>query len=474
MPCAQLAGRIQNCVECRPVEVYNQRPFTCCSDYRFPPESYLDVSEPFRQETLVQVPDVGPRSGNSAALTKKVRSLRIPETSANSGAGSSRIAWLLCLVLATSTGYLAWQVYGPPAHKVVDNPDPEQATAGIASPATSTTATRTETAKNGGVVLDSKGYIVPAHQILVSPKVGGMVKYLRIHKPGQPAEDGVPLEEGLRVEKGDILAVLESTDYESDAARARAVLASGEQKLLMERKNLPHQIDQALAELNEAIIQRAYAKTVLDRNNSLAKKGSVSPNELEKSQSDYDGARHRVERLERAVDIIRGPGAERIKVAEAEVNSARADLVKAEWRLDNCTIVAPLTGTLLRKNVEEGNIVNPVAFNGSYSVCDMADLSNLEVDLSIQERDISRVFKDQRCTVRAEAYPDRPYTGYVSRLMPIADRAKGAVSVRVKIKIPAEEEGVYLKPEMGAIVTFYAADAVPQAEAAVESAATKP
>jgi hypothetical protein len=87
--------------------------------------------------------------------------------------------------------------------------------------------------------------------------------------------------------------------------------------------------------------------------------------------------------------------------------------------------------------------------------------------MSIQERDISRVFKDQRCIVRSEAYPERAYAGYVSRLMPIADRAKGSVSVRVKVKIPAEEEGVYLKPEMGAVVTFYAAGATPPAEAPV-------
>ena len=279
------------------------------------------------------------------------------------------------------------------------------------------TARSSETAKAGGLTLDSKGYVVPAHQILVSPKVGGMVKYLRIHKSGQLAETGIQLEEGLRVEKGDILAVLESTDYEADVARCRAVLASAEQKLLMERKNVPQEIDRAQAELNEAVSQRDYAKSVLERNTSLVKKGSVSPIELEKSQSDYDAVRHRVDRLERGLDIVRGPKAERIKVAEAEVGSAKADLAKAEWRLDNCTIVAPITGTLLRKNVEEGNIVNPVAFNGSYSICDMADLSNLEVDLSIQERDISRVFKNQKCIVRAEAYPERLYTGHVSRLM---------------------------------------------------------
>jgi len=84
----------------------------------------------------------------------------------------------------------------------------------------------------------------------------------------------------------------------------------------------------------------------------------------------------------------------------------------------------------------------------------MADLSDLEVELSIQERDIARVYKGQACRIRPEAFPERIYKGYVSRLMPIADRAKGAIPVRVKVEVPRDEEGVYLKPEMGAIVTF--------------------
>ena len=55
----------------------------------------------------------------------------------------------------------------------------------------------------------------------------------------------------------------------------------------------------------------------------------------------------------------------------------------------------------------------------------------------------------------AEAYPNRPYRGFVSRIMPTGDRAKAAVSVRVKIEIPADEAGQYLRPDMGARVTFY-------------------
>src|SRR5262249_8213249 len=135
----------------------------------------------------------------------------------------------------------------------------------------------------------------------------------------------------------------------------------------------------------------------------------------------------------------------------------------ARWRLDNCTVLAPVTGTILTKKAEEGNIVNPAAFNIAASICDMADLSDLEVDLAIAERDIAKVFKGQKCEIRAEAFPKRVYPGYASRVMPNADRAKGAVPVRVKVLIrdargnftlPDDDEGKFLRPDMGAIVRF--------------------
>jgi len=91
----------------------------------------------------------------------------------------------------------------------------------------------------------------------------------------------------------------------------------------------------------------------------------------------------------------------------------------------------------------------------------MADLSDMEVDLAIAERDIAKVFAGQKCIVKPEAFPDRTYSGRVSRIMPTADRSRSAVPVRVKIDIPREEEGKYLRPEMGAVVTFYSKDASP-------------
>ncbi len=67
---------------------------------------------------------------------------------------------------------------------------------------------------------------------------------------------------------------------------------------------------------------------------------------------------------------------------------------------------------------------------------------------------MAKVFRGQNCRIRPDAFPERTYEGSVSRLMPIADRAKGAVPVRVKVRVPKDEEGVYLKPEMSAVVSF--------------------
>jgi HlyD family secretion protein len=295
----------------------------------------------------------------------------------------------------------------------------------------------------GEIALESKGYIVPAHQILVSPKVSGMIIQL-------------DLEEGRRVKKGDILAVLETTDYQADYDRTQAAVKLAREKLReLENGNRPEEIQQAEAELGESQAQLAQLEAEWKRSVDLLKKTSISQQEYELAESQYRAMVQRAERLKAALALLKiGEREERIEMAKADVASSEADLMKAEWRLGNCTIRAPINGTILRKNAEEGNIVNPIAFNGSFSLCEMADLSDLEVELDIQERDISLLSVGQKCRVRAEAWPDRVYDGVVDRLLPIANRSKGAIPVRVKVTIPPEEEGVYLKPEMGAIVTF--------------------
>lgn len=390
----------------------------------------------------------------NSALSDRVRSLRLPDRHARRRTTAS-LAWTLVLILAAVTSFLGYREYlrgdlfGAKAPNTpvatTDGVGTPEAPANPAGDAAENRAAPKAVADSGTIALESKGYLIPAHQILVSPKVSGMVVKLFI-------------EEGMRIEKGQVLGELEKVDYEADVRRAQAsLLLARSRRDLMRAGSREEEREQAKAELAEAERQLEQYRQEHERNVALRKKDKtlVSDSAFEEQASLYESAIQKVKRLAfRRDQVLNGNRKEEIEAAEAEVEQFEAELQKAEWRLSNCTIRAPISGTVLKKNAEEGNIVNPVAFNGSFSLCDLADLSDLEVDLSIQERDISKVYPQQACQIRSEAYPDRVYEGFVDRLMPIADRAKGAIPVRVKVKVAKSEEGVFLKPDMSAVVTF--------------------
>ena len=389
----------------------------------------------------------GEGSEASAALSDRVRSLRLPERSLQRRS-SAILAWTLVLILAAVTSWLGYREFeraGPSMTEIVV-PAVSGATLEVLDKTPgSGTHQAAPVADSGQIALESKGYLIPAHQILVSPKVSGMVIKLFI-------------EEGMRVEKGQVLGELEKVDYEADLRRARATVMLAKARFdLMRAGSREEERDQATAELAEAERQMQQLKQEYQRNLALREKDKslVVDALFEEQTSLYEAMIQKVRRLAfRRDQVVNGNRKEEIQAAAAEVEQAEADLGKAEWRLSNCTIRAPISGTVLKKNAEEGNIVNPIAFNGSFSLCDLADLSDLEVDLSIQERDVSKVYSRQVCQIRSEAYPNRVYEGFVDRLMPIADRAKGAVPVRVKVIVAKSEEGVFLKPDMSAVVTF--------------------
>ncbi len=380
----------------------------------------------------------------AAALSDRVRGLRLPENS--SGGGRNWLPWTLCAFLAVSTGVFAIRSMGRPADPSAKSKD-AAAEAKAAGSATS-----------GDVALEAKGYIIPAHQIQVSPKVSGMVEELYI-------------EEGKSFKKGETLAVLEKSNYEYAVDRARAQLgralanleAAKQRRDEIQSGNRPEEIEAAKAALAEAEALRDQFQLEWKRNSGLKFGNAVAMREYEQAEYAYKAQDMRAVKLRKEYDLmVKGAREERraaaeaeVKQAEAEAKHAEAELRTAQWNLDSCTVVAPVSGTILVKRAEMGNLVQPMAFTGSTSLCDMADLSDLEVELSIQERDISHVSAGQLCRIRPEAYQQRTYEGKVDRLMPIADRAKGAITVRVKVTLPKDEkQGSYLKPEMGVIVSF--------------------
>jgi HlyD family secretion protein len=382
--------------------------------------------------------------GADEQLRQRVRSLRLPDDCGSDGSRTRWLPWILCLALLGSTVALGYLRYIDKTTVATTGNAPLQQPVAAAPKSTATKGSAAPQASSGDVALEWTGYIIPAHQILVSPKVNGMVVKLLIT-------------ESQRVKKGEVLAELEDTEFRADRDRAKAALETAKQNLAeLERGFRPEEIEEARAELAESQAQLMQLEADHKRASELLAKKVLSRESYDSALSKFQAMERRVQRLKLALKLMEeGPRVERIKAARAQVTQAEAEVAKAEWRLDNCIIRAPISGTILKKNAEEGSLVNPIAMQGFFSLCEMADLSDLEVELSIQERDISKVSPGQKCRIQPKAFPDRPpYEGYVSRLMPTADRAKGAIPVRVKVKVPAEEEGVYLKPQMEAMVSF--------------------
>jgi HlyD family secretion protein len=374
---------------------------------------------------------------NSApSLSDRVQSLRLPPSG---GTGNtSKLPWVLCVLLLASTLTFGFQAFRKPLPQTKPEGGPPKVLKNDAD--------------SGDIVLQAKGYIIPAHTILVAPLVGGKV-------------EKVYIEEGMRVNKGQILARLESIEYDAKYRRALAKYEGAKQNHELLRMSYPEEVKRARHDLDEAKADYARVKDQLDRSERLDIV-TQSREEIIKLRNEANMLDSRVKRRGQDVQIAELTHL-RVGAAQQETAAAKAELDEAKWRLDNCTVIAPVTGTILTKDAEEHNLLNPAAFKVAAQLCSMADLSDLEVDLRIQERDISSIVVGQQCLVLPEAFQNnkefltlhpKGYKGVVSRLMPIADRSKGAIPVRVKVTVPRKEEGVYLKPDMGVIVSFKKTD----------------
>jgi HlyD family secretion protein len=398
------------------------------------------------------LPSANGSANGSSTLRDRVRSLRLSERAPEGKRASFAavlLPWGLCVILLAVTAAFGYRAYtNAPAEAPA--PVADSTAKGAAAPGVTG-----DVASSGDVVLEAKGYIIPVHQIQVSPKVSGMLTWV------DPR-----LEEGQFFKEGEPLARIEDVNYRADFVHAKYALASAEQRYQQSLCNRPEEIEQSKADLAESEANLEQLKLEMQRSTRLLGTPALAAKDFEQDKYAYAAMNRHVERLKASLKLMeQGPRKEVQDAAKADVEAAKADLEKAKWNLDNCEIRARVSGIILKKSAERGNIVNPSAFsNGiSSSLCDMADLLDLEVDLKIQERDIAKVVKGMPCTAMPEAYQSdaaflkihpKGYTGNVSRVMPTGDRGTGAVPVRVKLDIPKDEAGVYLKPDMSVIVEF--------------------
>lgn len=269
-------------------------------------------------------------------------------------------------------------------------------TAGTAAAGTTAVGAESEATtkpKSGEPVLTVSGYVIPRERIEISPKFQGTVKWIGVKK-------------GDDVKKGDVMVLLEDDEYRARVMQSEGGLALAEANLTNGEVNLKRQI--------------------------------------ELSRHDVDSARA-LDDATRARDA-----------AAAEVKSAQGQLALARTYLDWCTIHAPINGTILEKLVNPNELVTPQSYGGtrgpSTAFLAMADLTDLQVEIDLNESDTPKVHLKQRCRISPEAYPDKKYDGYVAEIAPEANRSKGTLQVKVQVDKPDK----FLTPELTAKVDFLA------------------
>ncbi|OLE60177.1 MAG: hypothetical protein AUG10_07035 [Gemmatimonadetes bacterium 13_1_20CM_2_70_10] len=259
---------------------------------------------------------------------------------------------------------------------------------GSAVPVRMTPATMVSPMRSGAMLIAS-GYVVAQRKAAVASKGTGRLVYLAVV-------------EGDRVKTGQVIARIEDSDIQAQAAQAQANL------------------ELSRAELHDAERSLARERALLDSGFT--------------SQASFDAAEARYQRVKAG-----------IAVAQAAVQAATV-------ALENTVIRAPFDGTVLTKNADVGEVVAPLAgsaFSKS-AVVTIADLRSLQVEADVAESNLEAISPGQPCEIVLDAYPDVRYPAFVAKIVPTADRAKATVQVKVAFRSYDSR----VLPEMSAKVHF--------------------
>lgn len=285
--------------------------------------------------------------------------------------------------------------------------DAENETASAALPTEATSQTSAPVRAANASLLDAAGYVVARRQATVASKIQG--KLLE-----------VLIEEGDRVEEGQILAKLDDANVLAAMNQARARLGQAEANLQSSRVALED-------------FEATHA-----REEDLFERGIISAQQVEATRAEYN---------EKRMAVL---------VAEQAVGVQRATLQVTEQNLEDTVVRAPFSGVVIAKAAEPGEMVSPNSTGGftRTGICTIVDMDSLEVEVDVSESFISRVRPGLPATVYLNAYPDWSIPAEVLAVIPTADRARATVKVRVTLL----EKDTRIVPEMGARVSFFEQD----------------
>ena len=258
------------------------------------------------------------------------------------------------------------------------------------------------------------GKIEPITKITIKSKASGIVKRLLV-------------DAGETVKTGQIMAELDKEEIQARVRAAQAALAASEANLSASQAD--YQRSEVDAQGPEVpLLQRAY-----ERAKKMAGEGVVSQAALDDAQRAYETAVNKRDMARANLSVSKA----KIAQARAQVEQNRAALAQNEEELRNSTIVAPIDGIVLARNVEVGDAVSSILIlgSGATSIFDMGDTKEVFVRGKVDESDIGKVYLGQTARIKVESFKDKTFDGKVTKISPMGTEKDNVTTFEVRVSI---------------------------------------
>ena len=271
------------------------------------------------------------------------------------------------------------------------------------------------------------GKIQPITQVEVKSKASGIVEKLYVDINNQ-------------VKKGQQLAQLDQQEIVAQVAAQKAQLASAEANVSTFEANIEQD------KVNAAAPDLPMYRATLDRNLEMQKEGIVSRQALDDANKDYLAALTRRDSSKAQI----GVDTAKLKQARAQVQQSQASLNQFEEQLGYTTIVAPMDGVILSRDVEIGDAVSSILVLGSTAtqVMTEGDIGEVYVQGKVDEADIAHVYMGQPARIKVESFRDRTFNGKVTKIAPMGVEKDNVTTFEVRVSI--NNPGGELKANMTA------------------------
>jgi HlyD family secretion protein len=271
------------------------------------------------------------------------------------------------------------------------------------------------------------GKIQPITKVEVKSKASGIVEKLYVDINNQ-------------VHKGQQLAQLDQQEIVAQVDAQRAQLSAAEANVATYEANI------AQDKVNANAPDLPMYKATLDRNLEMQKQGIVSRQALDDANKDYLAALTRRDSSKAQI----GVDTAKLKQARAQVQQAQAGLKQLEEQLSYTTIVAPMDGVILSRDVEIGDAVSSILVLGSTATLVMTegDINEVYVQGKVDEADIAHVYMAQPARIKVESFRDRVFNGKVTKIAPLGVEKDNVTTFEVRVSI--NNPGGELKANMTA------------------------